>query len=230
MKRAPINEWEWSQHHINITCRWYLLQGYSVQKTESREDIDPIIQYHLSFSIQYQVWRQYVHSRIFDWLVPRSHIICIGHFLGKQNSGRRTNGQERRNWGRERKLRLGFRYSFGGQKSIRRVARTSSFPHWRMSLRWNERRIMTGAHTWGTSLYFYQDIAMLLGRGKADALSNVIGLDTLRVVGEDLLSDLCASQIVIGSHFVIIVGILQVIHNECHIYTMFKMSYSDNQS
>ena len=61
MKKAPINEWEWSQHHINITCRWYLLQGYSlqcIQKTESREDIDPIIQYHLFFSIQYQVCLQ----------------------------------------------------------------------------------------------------------------------------------------------------------------------------
>ena len=77
---------------------------------------------------------------------------------------------------------------------------------------------------------FIRILRRFWGEEKLDALSNVIGLDTLRVVGEDLLSDLCASQIVIGSHFVIIVGILQVIHNKCHIYTMFKMSYSDNQS
>ena len=37
MKKAPINEYEWSQHHINITCRWYLLQGYSLQCTEDWE-------------------------------------------------------------------------------------------------------------------------------------------------------------------------------------------------
>ena len=55
MNRNEVNS---CQHHINITCRWYLLQGYSLQctETESREGIDPIIQFHLSLSIQLQVW------------------------------------------------------------------------------------------------------------------------------------------------------------------------------
>ena len=112
------------------------------------------------------------HSTDLSCLSSFSHIICIGHFLGKQNSSGWTDGhrKEEIEGGREeRKLRLGFRsfVRWGDRKvSVGRESRRVAHPfshtdsdcmqhrrRRRVSLRWNERRIIVVRLTdWGGEL------------------------------------------------------------------------------